>query len=369
MKFQTTKSNLLNTVLFVSRVINPKTSSLILNGLMIDTTNQLTLYSTDLETSIKSSIPVKVFEKGKAVVPARIFTNILKSFKESKVDVELNKSSNQVKITCENAVFTLNTLPLGEYPGFPEIKKERQLKISLKKFKNIVSKVQKAASVDESRAILTGIYIDINDGVLSMVATDSYRLALAKDEIEKGVSARGVVAPARVLDSIVKSEYGESDIEVNIEENQVSFFLGEENKEKDVIIARLLSGKFPEYNQLIPQKLKHNIVIDREKILDVVRRISSISQDNIPVKLTIEKGRISVSMNVREIGSSSEDFEVPYDEDKLEIAFNPEYLLDGINIIDSKNIIMSIDEPLKPILIKPEKKDNLIYLLMPIRIT
>ena len=369
MKFQTTKNNLLETVLLVSKLINPKASSLILNGIMIDAGKKLTVYSTDLETSTKSTIPVKVYSEGKAVVPARIFTNILKSLKESKIDLELDKGTNQVKITCENAFFTLNTLPLGEYPGFPEIKKEKQIKIGLDKFKNIVSRVQKAASVDEGRATLTGIFIDIEDGVLSMVATDSYRLALAKDNIDRGITATGVIVPSKVLDSIAKSEYKGSDVNINIEENQISFYLGEGDKEKDIIVARLLSGKFPEYKQLLPQKLKHNIVIDKEKILDVVRRISSISQDNVPVKLTIEKGKISVSMSVREIGSSSEDFEVPYGEEKMEIAFNPEFLIDGINIMDSKKIVMSIDEPLKPILIKPESKESLIYLLMPIRVT
>lgn len=369
MKFQTTRNNLLDTVLFVSKVINPKASSLILNGIMVDVGKELTLYSTDLETSIKSTVPVKVYEEGKVVVPARIFINILKSLKESKIDIELDKALNQVKITCENAFFTLNTLPIGEYPDFPGIKKDRQFKISMDKFKNLVSKVQKAASVDESRAILTGIFLDTGEGMLSMVATDSYRLALVKDETGKELSITGVTVPAKVLDSLVKSENKVSDIDINIEENQISFYLGEKEGERDIIVARLLSGKFPDYKQLIPQKLKHNIVIDKEKILDVVRRISSISQDNVPVKLTIEKGRASVSMSVREIGSSSEDFEVPYGEEKIEIAFNPEFLIDGINIMDSKKIVMLIDEPLKPILIKPEKKDNPIYLLMPIRVT
>ncbi len=369
MKFQTTKTTLLDTVLFASRVISPKVSSLILNGIMLDTDKELTIYSTDLETSIKCITPVKIIDKGKAIVPARILVNILKSLKESKVELELEKSTNQVKITCENAFFTLNTLPLGEYPAFPEIKKDKHLKINLDKFKNLVSKAQRAASIDESRAILTGVFLEIEEGTLSMVATDSYRLALARETIDKEISSVGVVVPSKVLDSIAKSEYKGDDIEINIEENQISFDMKENGKERNIIVSRLLSGKFPEYKQLIPQKLKHNIIVNKEKILDVVKRISSISQDNIPVKLTIDKGKITVSMSVREIGSSSEDFEVSYGEERIEIAFNPEFLMDGINIMGGKNIIMSIDEPLKPILIKPEKNDNLIYLLMPIRVS
>jgi DNA polymerase III subunit beta len=369
MKFQTTKSSLLNTVLFASRAINPKTTSLILNGIMLEADNELITYSTDLETSIKCMKQVKILEKGKAVVPAKVLINILKNLEESKIEIELDETRNQIKIKCENANFVLNTLPVSEYPGFPEIKKERVLKISMEKFKNFVVKAQKAASIDESRAILTGVFMEIKEGVLSMVATDSYRLSLVREKIGEEMSSMGVVVPSKVLDSISKGEFKGKEIEINIEDNQISFYLEGSEKEKFIIVSRLLSGKFPEYDQLLPNKLEHNIIIKKEKILDVVKRIASISQDNIPVKLTIERGKIKVSMSVKEIGSSSEDFDVSYGEETIEIAFNPEFLIEGINIMEGSNIIFSINDPLKPILIKPEKSDNIVYLLMPIRVS
>ncbi len=369
MKFQTTKSDLLNTILFASRAINPKTTSLILNGIMLEADDELVVYSTDLETSIKCIKQVKITEKGRAVVPAKVLINILKSLEESKIELELDETRNQMKIKCENANFTLNTLPVSEYPGFPEIKKDRLLKISMDKFKNLVVKAQKAASIDESRAILTGVFMEIKEGTLSMVATDSYRLSLVKEKIGGGASSVGVVVPSKVLDSIAKGEFKGSDIEINIEDNQISFYLEGSEKEKDIIVSRLLSGKFPEYGQLLPDKTEHNIIVKKGKILDVVRRIASISQDNIPVKLTIEKGKIRVSMSVKEVGSSSEDFEVSYGVESIEIAFNPEFLIDGINIMEGSNVIFSINDPLKPILIKPEKSDSIIYLLMPIRVS
>ena len=147
------------------------------------------------------------------------------------------------------------------------------------------------------------------------------------------------------------------------------FFLKKEEKIKNIIVSRLLSGKFPEYKQLIPEEMKHNILIDKEKILEVVKRISSISQDNIPIKIIIEKGKITAAMDIKEIGSSSEDFEAAYGEETIEIAFNPFFLIDGINMIDGKNIILSIEEPLKPILIKSEKDKDMLYLLMPVRVS
>ncbi|GAI11371.1 unnamed protein product, partial [marine sediment metagenome] len=194
MKFQTTRTGLLDTILFSIRAIGTRVSSFILNGVMLDVGEELTTYSTDLETSIKSTMEVKVLEKGKAVVPARILVNILKSLKESRIELELDKSTNRVKIACENALFTLNTLSLEAYPGFPEIKKENYIKINLNKFKNLVIKAQKAASLDEGRAILTGVLLEIEEGLLSMVATDSYRLSLVKEKIDTGIPSMKIVS-------------------------------------------------------------------------------------------------------------------------------------------------------------------------------
>jgi DNA polymerase-3 subunit beta len=369
MKFQTTKNDFLNAVLTANKAIGLRASSFILGGVMLDLQESLIVYSTDLETSIKCEAKVKVLEKGKTVVPSKILINILKSLEESKVELELDKETNRVKITCGEALFSLNTMSIEEYPDFPEIKRENPLKIELKKFKNLLSKVQKAASLDESRGVLTGVLMEMEGGLMSMAATDSYRLALIKEKLSAGSQNIKVVIPTKVLDSIIKSEHDKGDVEIYLEENQISFCLAGEKEGENIIVSRLLSGKFPEYKQLIPKSLKHNIVVDKEKMLEVVKRISSISQDNIPIKLTFDKGKATVSMDIKEIGSSSEDFDVSYGEERIEIAFNPEFLLDGINIMDDRSIILSIEEPLKPIIITSEKNKELIYLLMPVRVS
>jgi DNA polymerase-3 subunit beta len=369
MKFQTTKNDFLNAMLTANKAIGLRASSFILGGVMLDLQESLIVYSTDLETSIKCEAKVKVLEKGKTVVPSKVLINILKSLEESKVELGLDKETNRVKITCGEALFSLNTMSIEEYPDFPETKRENPFKIELKKFKNLLSKVQKAASLDESRGVLTGVLMEMEGGLMSMAATDSYRLALIKEKLSAGSQNIKVVIPTKVLDSIIKSEYDKGDVEIYLEENQISFCLTGEKEEENIIVSRLLSGKFPEYKQLIPKSLKHNIVIDKEKMLEVVKRISSISQDNIPIKLTFDKGKATVSMDIKEVGSSSEDFDVSYGEERIEIAFNPEFLLDGINIMDDRSIILSIEEPLKPIIITSEKNKELIYLLMPVRVS
>jgi DNA polymerase-3 subunit beta len=370
MKIQTTRDGLLNKILFVNRAMAPKITNFILNGIMLETNNNLlNVYSTDLETSIKSSITVNTIEGGRVIVPLKILINVLKSFPESKVELEFLSTTNELRVTCQNAQFKLNTYSLEEYPQFPHIKKQNSFKINIKNLKQLILKVQKSSSTDESRVILTGILIDVSKGSIKLVSTDSYRLSLVEDRAGYENDPIKVIVPARVLDTLLRNDLTDGEVEVNIEENQISFVLIEDKNISTVIISRLLSGKFPDYDKLIPTTFAHNIIMNKDLILEVVKRISSISQDNIPIRLDIEKGKVTVSMNIREVGSSSEDFEVVYGEEKIQMAFNPDFLIDGLNIMESEKIIFSIVEPLKPVLIRPEKVENLLYLLMPIRIS
>lgn len=370
MKIQTTRDELLNKLLFISRAMSPKITNFVLNGVMLETEgSSMSIYGTDLETSVKSSTPVKVIEKGRVVVPLKILINVLKSFNESKIELELLSSSNELKVVCQNANFKLNTFSLEEYPQFPGMKKHNSFKINIENLKHLISKVQKSSSTDESRVILTGILLDLQEDLIKLIATDSYRLVVIEDKIKYKNNPIKVVVPTRVLDTISKSDFTSGEIEINIEENQISFLVYSEGELNTTIISRLLTGKFPDYEKLIPSDFKHSILVGKDTILEVIRRISSISQDNIPVKLDIDKGKITVSMNIREVGSSSEDFEVSYGEEKLQLAFNPIFLLEGLSIMDEEKVILNIVEPLKPVLIKPEKDESLIYLLMPIRIS
>ena len=383
MKFEIARSELLNKLNFASRVITSKSLISALSGILIEADDKLYIYSTDLETSIKSSLSAKVIEKGRAVVPARVFINVLKSFPESKVSVELNLNTNQLKVQCEKSIFNLNTFAIDEYPQFPQIKEKIKFLIDFGTFKKLVNKSIKAASTEESRTILTGALIEVEKNPLNeeanetspdlsyikMVGTDSYRLAYVEEKINYSGEPIRVVVPNKVLDNITKSDYTGKLIDINIEENQISFLMQDDENTSTMIISRLLTGKFPEYKQLIPKDFKHNIILDKEKFLEVIKRISSISQDNIPIKLEIKNGKMIVSMNIKEIGSSSEELTIPYIDEEIEIAFNPNFLTDGISMIDEEKFLFSIEEPLKPILIKYTDSNSLIYLLMPIRIS
>ncbi|MDD5660108.1 MAG: DNA polymerase III subunit beta [Actinomycetota bacterium] len=381
MKFQTTRNELLNKLNFASKIATSKSLISALSGILLEASDKLYIYSTDLETSIKSSLGVNILDQGRAVVPAKVFINILRSFPESKITVELDINTNQLKVQCDKSIFYLNTLAIDEYPEFPKISDKINFSIDFDVFKKLLNKTIRAASTEESRAILTGVLIEIDkkkenekennnkQSLIKMVGTDSYRLAYVQEAIEYKGDAIKVVVPSKVLDNIIKSDFGGKTIDLNIEENQISFILKESEDSGTIVISRLLSGKFPEYSQLIPKEFKHNIILSKEKVLEVIRRISSISQDNIPVKIELSNGKMAASMNIKEIGSSSEEFDISYSEEKIDIAFNPAYFIDGVSMIDAENILFSIEESLKPVLIKNVDSNGIIYLLMPIRIS
>ncbi|MDZ7838632.1 MAG: DNA polymerase III subunit beta [Actinomycetota bacterium] len=154
-------------------------------------------------------------------------------------------------------------------------------------------------SNDEGRVILTGVLCEINNSILRMVSTDSYRLSFIEEELKDLKDNTSVVIPGKVLDNITKTETDDGKLEINIESSQISFGIMDKNGFKATIVSRLLTGKFPDYKQLIPKNIKHNILVDREKLLEVVKRISSISQDNIPISLELVDGTMKVFMDIK----------------------------------------------------------------------
>ncbi|MBC7332999.1 MAG: DNA polymerase III subunit beta [Actinobacteria bacterium] len=371
MKFQTTKDNLLNELLFINRSLVSKPTIQVLNGVLMEANKLLDIYATDLETSIKTTLEVDVIKEGKILAPIKLLTSILKTFPEAKIEVELLSEKNQLKIACQNAVFIINTYSIEDFPQFPEVRKGNQVSIDSKRLKNLISKSIKSVSTDENRPVLTGVLIEISNNIITMVSTDSYRLSLAKDEIDYSNSLLKAIIPSRVLDSILKTDLQSELVEINIDENQISFNIFQANNKAQnlLIISRLISGKFPEYKQLIPSSFKHTIILDRDRFLEVIRRVSSISQDNIPIKLEATRGKVNVSMSIKGVGSSSENLDVEYGGEGIEIAFNPDFLLDGVSMMDDKQIVLNIEESLRPALIKQNQKENLLYLLMPVRIS
>ena len=196
MKFQSTRNDLLNKLNFASKIATSKSLISALSGVMLEASDKLYIYSTDLETSIKSSINANIIEQGRAVVPAKVLISILRNFSESKIDVELDINTNLLKVRCDKSIFSLNTFAIDEYPEFPRTSEKTKFSLDFDIFKKLAAKAIKAASSEDSRAILTGVLIEIDkkesgienqqasSNFIKMVGTDSYRLSCVDEKID-----------------------------------------------------------------------------------------------------------------------------------------------------------------------------------------
>lgn len=366
MEFECLKSDLFNAIQITQRAISNKNIMPILSGILFQTKeNKLFLDASNLEMSIKNSFEVNNKKNGSAVIPARIFFDIIKNLPESNVKLKYSDEKKQLILNCDNSEFCINTFTASDFPQTSEEETEREFTIEKDKIVKIISKVIKTASRDETRQILTGIFIKINNNEIEVVGTDSYRLAVYKDKIGENKENIEVVLPTKNLDELIKilsSEKVEK-VYINFMKNQAIFKFGD-----ICIFSRLIEGQFPNYNQLITDNNKINLKINRQELINIIKRVSLFSHGNNPIKLFFKDKKIIISALSQELGEAVEYIEIDKDIEELNIAFNPQYLLDGLQVLDDENIIFEMNDSLKPALIKSEKDKNYLYLIMPVRI-
>jgi DNA polymerase-3 subunit beta len=233
-------------------------------------------------------------------------------------------------------------------------------------FVETVQKVARSASRDETRPILTGILVSASERELRMVATDSYRLSVKETTLETPLQgAFEANVPARALQELARiAQATEADVlTVGVRANQVVFATG-----GAVLSSRLIDGQFPNYRQLLPDAYEHELSLSGTEITEVVRRISLLAQKNAPLRLAFAEGELKVSARTPDVGEAEESLPVPFQGEPLEIGFNPEFLRDGLEAVDSGDVVLKLISPLRPGLIEAADGSGFQYLLMPIRL-
>jgi len=226
--------------------------------------------------------------------------------------------------------------------------------------------VARAASRDEVRPILTGVLMQAEGNALTMVATDSYRLSVKHTELEAPVSqALEANVPARALRELARiiGAAGAESVEISLPRNQAVFKV-----DGVVLSSRLIEGQFPSWRQLIPESFEHDVRLPREELLEITRRISQLAQRNSPLRLAFAEGELTVAAETPDIGDASEGMPAPYSGEPLEIAFNPQFLVEGIESVATEQVAVQLSSPLRPGLLRPVEGDDFSYLVMPIRL-
>ncbi|MDX6512761.1 MAG: polymerase subunit beta [Gaiellaceae bacterium] len=365
MKIICSRDELAAKLALVSRAVSTRTAVQILAGVLLRAEEgKLHLAATDMELSLRSSLDAQLEGEGSVVVPGRLLVDLVKLLPDTEVTIEYRAEEGVVHIESGTSKNRLNTYNAEDFPRLPELDAQTSFSVDREVLLDTVSRVQRAASRDESRPVLTGIFARFEGGRLIMAATDSYRLSVMETTLESDAPDLEAIVPARALAELARIAGTADRVEIGVQENQVVFSAADEDV---YLTSRRIDGQFPNYKQLVPETFEHEVTLPRAELLEVVRRVSVLVQRNSPLRLRFAEGELTVSAQTQDVGEATESLPVSYTGEPLEIGFNAEFLRDGIESVTSDDFRLKLISPLRPAVIKAEG-DDFTYLIMPIRL-
>jgi len=368
-KITCTSAALLAQLQTVSRVASTRSAVQALSGVQISVQEDgVELRATDMEMGLRVPLSATVVRPGSAVVPARLTLDVVRALPAPEVSVELRPTDQDVEIKSGSATFHIRTLRGEDFPPLPEPGADAVVEVPAAAFVETVTRVARSASRDETRPILTGILVSAAGRELRMVATDSYRLSVKETPLEAELTgAFEANVPARALQELVRLAQAGGDedatLSVGVRANQVVFEV-----DGAILSSRLIDGQFPNYRQLLPDSYEHELRLAGQELTDVVRRISLLAQKNAPLRLAFREGELTVSAQTPDVGEASETLPVAFAGEPFEIGFNPEFLRDGLESVESGDLVLKLISPLRPGLIEAADGSGFLYLIMPIRL-
>lgn len=366
LKLTTKREELVDKLVIVARAVSTRAATQGLSGILLTVTDDgAALAATDGEIGLRTALEVDVQSGGSVLLPGRLFSELARSLDDAKVEIELREAERDVEIRCGGSSFHLRLLPAEDFPKLPE-QGDEPLKIPAPALAETVELVARAASRDDMRPVLTGVLVNAAGEEMTMVATDSYRLAVKRTGLESAIGGElEANIPARALRELARlvASSGIGEVAVSLLPNQAVFGVG-----PILLNTRLIDGQFPNFRQLLPESYEHDIRLPRSDLLGVVRRVSQLAQRNAPLRLAFAPSELTVSASTPDVGDAEETMPVAFDGEPLEIGFNPEFLRDGIESVEGDEVMLRLISPLRPGLLQPVDNEDFRYLVMPIRL-
>jgi DNA polymerase-3 subunit beta len=372
MKFVVERDSLVDAVNWVSKSISNRPITTALLGIVISAEDEITLSGSDLETSAKAKFAAQVSQKGKVLVPGRLLAEISRSLPAK--PITFNLEGSRVLVSAGSAKFTLPTLPIAEYPTLPELP-QTSGSLNSDLFATAVNQVAIAAGKDDSLPTLTGVFVEINKNQITLAATDRYRLAVrelnwsAQDAAIETTS----LLRARTLADAAKSLIGTSQVSIaltpaNTNEKLVGFI-----SEGKTMTSRVLDGSFPPFRHLLPSESTAEAIIEVAPFLDSVRRVALVTDKTVPLRLNFSNNSLVLEAGTGDEAQASEKLDINYKGEEINIAFNPTFLTDGLNAINTAFVHIAFTGANKPAVLTGQTEPtsapitNYKYLLMPMR--
>ncbi len=374
MKIKVLKKEIFKLISKAQNIIEKRNTMPVLTNVLLSTNkNTLTLYATDLEVSVKATCSIDCLKEGKAVIGAKSLFDILKELPDGEIHLE-KLENNSLTIEQGKAYFHINGISPDEFPVFPSLETKQFSNFSPSVIKEMIEKTIYSVSTDESRYHLNGVLFESEETdsspTLRMVATDGHRLSLVDRNFSSALSSvfkGGVIVPRKGLNEIRKvidSLETDQNVDIAVEGAQLII------KTPDTLLMiRLIEGKYPNYKQLLPKDLNLHAIINKEKLLSSLRRVSLVSnQKSKGVTFSFSNGVVEIFSNSPDLGEAKEEIEVNYDKEKLKIGFNARYILDVLASIDENEVRMSFKDQNSPVLLGPKDDEKYRCVVMPMRI-
>ena len=367
----------------VSKAVASRPTHPILANLLLTAdqgTNKISLTGFDLNLGIQTSFDATVNKSGAITVPSKLLSEIVNKLpSETPVTLDVDESSDNILIKSDRGSFNIKGIPSDDYPSLPFVESGTSLNIDPSSFLKALKLTIFASSSDDSKQLLTGVNFTFNLKYLESAATDGHRLAVVlvdnkedfdeKEEFASNEENLSVTIPTRSLreiEKLVSLRSTENSIKLFYDKGQVVFI-----SSNQIITTRTLEGSYPNYSQLIPDNFTKLFTFNTKKIIESLERIAVLAdQQSSVVKIKLnEKDLALVSADAQDIGNASELVPVSFDFDQFDIAFNVRYLLEGLKVISSENVIFKCNLPTTPAVLVPEDNINsFTYLVMPVQV-
>lgn len=366
MKLTIKRDQLVSKLSIVSRAVSTRAATQALSGILLNASDgSVAMAATDGEMGLRTALEAEVEGTGTVLLPGRLLSELARSLGDESVEIELRESEHDVEIRSGGSSFHLRVLPSEDFPNLPD-EGDEPLKIPAPALAETVDLVAPAASRDDMRPVLTGVLVTAASKEMTMVATDSYRLAVKRTELEAAIGGElEANIPAKALRELGRLVAGGEveEVAVSLLPNQAVFKAG-----AILLNTRLIDGQFPNFRQLLPESYEHDVRLPRPEFLEVVRRVSQLAQRNAPLRLSFSQGELKVSASTPDVGDAEETMPAAFEGEPLEIGFNPEFLRDGIESVEGDEVVLRLISPLRPGLLQPVDNEDFRYLVMPIRL-
>jgi len=348
----------------VHNIVEVRQTLPVLANVLIETEPEgVRLTTTDLEVGARVALPARIAAAGKITISARKLLEIVKELPSAPLTLKVQENA-WVALRCGGASYKLVGLTAEDFPAVGEGAAPAWITVDGKLLRDMLTQTTFAISHDESRYALNGVLFALHERELRLVATDGHRLALAIRPLAEGKSPASGIVPRKAVQEIARIVSAGEDVEVALGDNQ--FMLRMPNV---LLIARLIEGTFPNYEQVVPRAHPHRIVLSRGVLTAALRRVSVLSEERTrPVKFAFSTGLLKLTAYSPDFGEAEEQVELDYRGEEMVIGFNSRYVLDALSAQSGEQIVLEVKDALSPGVVKSFAEEGALCVIMPMRI-